>query len=68
MKKDKLHFIPMIRLVQLIPHNTKGLEFYLEKLVKCLNDEGYVIDANVINEELRYLKGEKVAWAVMDDE
>ena len=39
----------------------------MEKLIKCLENEGYVVDAKLVNERLRAINGEKVAWATMDE-
>ena len=48
--------------------DTKGKTIiYIEKLIKYLENEGYVIDAKLVNERLRAINGEEIAWAVMDE-
>lgn len=68
--KTKPYFIPILRLIELIPNGVweekPHKKEYIEKLIKYLEDEGYVIDAKLVNEKLRAINGEKVAWATMD--
>ncbi len=69
--KTKAYFIPILRLIELIPNDVweekPHKKEYVEKLIKCLENEGYVIDAKLVNERLRAINGEEIAWAVMDE-
>lgn len=69
--KEKAYFIPILRLIELVPNNVweekPHKKEYVEKLIKCLENEGYVIDAKLVNEKLRAINGEEIAWAVMDE-
>ena len=69
--KTKPYFIPILRLIELIPNSVweekPHKKEYVEKLIKCLENEGYVIDAKLVNERLRAINGEEIAWAVMDE-
>lgn len=69
--KTKPYFIPFLRLIELIPNSVweekPHKKEYVEKLIKCLENEGYVIDAKLVNERLRAINGEEIAWAVMDE-
>lgn len=69
--KEKPYFIPMLRLLEMIPFSvweeSNRMKAYMEKLIKCLTDEGYHVDAKLINERLRYFNGEKVNFATMDN-
>ena len=69
--KEKACFIPILRLFDLIPNDVwekhPHKKEYVEKLIKCLENEGYVIDAKLVNERLRAINGEEIAWAVMDE-
>lgn len=66
MNKDRICFGPMLRLIELIPKEKRGA-LYIEKLIEDLKSEGYYVDAKLVEEKLRWYKGEKVAMAVMDD-
>ena len=70
--KTKPYFIPILRLIELVPNDVweekPHKKKYVEKLIKYLEDEGYVIDAKLVNERLRAINGEEIAWAVMDEE
>ena len=69
--KEKACFIPILRLIEMIPNDVweekPHKKEYVEKLIKCLENEGYVIDAKLVNERLRAINGEEIAWAVMDE-
>ena len=69
--KTKPYFIPILRLIELIPNDVweekPHKKEYVEKLIKCLENEGYVVDAKLVNERLRAINGEEIAWAVMDE-
>jgi hypothetical protein len=69
--KTKPYFIPILRLFDLIPNDVweenPHKKEYVEKLIKCLENEGYVVDAKLVNERLRAINGEEIAWAVMDE-
>lgn len=71
-KKTKPYFIPILRLIELIPKSVweekPHKKEYVEKLIKYLENEGYVIDAKLVNERLRAINGEEISWAVMDEE
>lgn len=68
--KEKACFIPILRIIEMIPNDVweekSHKKKYVEKLIKCLENEGYVIDAKLVNERLRAINGEEIAWAVMD--
>jgi hypothetical protein len=57
----------MLRLIELLPKEKRG-EVYIEKLIEHLKTEGYYVDAKVVEDKLKWYKGEKVAMAVMDKE
>lgn len=69
--KEKACFIPILRIIEMIPNDVweekPHKKEYVEKLIKCLENEGYVIDAKLVNERLRAINGEEIAWAVMDE-
>lgn len=69
--KERACFIPILRIIEMIPNNIweekPHKKEYVEKLIKCLENEGYVIDAKLVNERLRAINGEEIAWAVMDE-
>lgn len=69
--KTKPYFIPILRLIELIPNSAweeqPHKKEYVRKLITCLENEGYVIDAKLVNEKLRAINGEEIAWAVMDE-
>ena len=69
--KTKPYFIPILRLIELVPNDVwkekPHKKEYVEKLIKCLENEGYVVDAKLVNERLRAINGEEIAWAVMDE-
>ena len=68
--KEKAYFIPMLRLIELIPNNVWDekpyKKEYIKKLISYLENEGYVVDAKLINEKLKVINGEQVALATMD--
>lgn len=69
--KDKPYFIPMLRIIEMIPYSmweyNKRADYYVKRLIECLTDEGYIVDAKLVDEKLRYYQGENVAMAVMDE-
>ena len=69
--KDKPYFIPMLRIIEMIPYSMweekPHKKEYVRKLITYLENEGYVVDAKLVNERLRAINGEKIAWAVMDE-
>ena len=69
--KEKACFIPILRIIEMIPNDVweekPHKKKYVEKLIKCLENEGYVVDAKLVNERLRAINGEEIAWAVMDE-
>ena len=69
--KERACFIPILRIIEMIPNNIweekPHKKEYVEKLIKCLENEGYVVDAKLVNERLRAINGEEIAWAVMDE-
>lgn len=69
--KEKACFIPILRIIEMIPNDVweekPHKKEYVEKLIKCLENEGYVVDAKLVNERLRAINGEEIAWAVMDE-
>ena len=69
--KEKAYFIPILRIIEMIPNDVweekPHKKEYVEKLIKCLENEGYVVDAKLVNERLRAINGEEIAWAVMDE-
>lgn len=67
--KEKAYFIPLLRLLDLVDENYKNkpsTEYYMRKLINALKDEGYVKDAQLVENVLKMFKGEPVAMAVMD--
>lgn len=69
--KERACFIPILRIIEMIPNNIweekPHKKEYVEKLINCLKNEGYVVDAKLVNERLRAINGEEIAWAVMDE-
>ena len=69
--KTKPYFISILRLIELIPNSVweekPHKKEYVRKLITCLENEGYVVDAKLVNERLRAINGEEIAWAVMDE-
>lgn len=69
--KDKPYFIPMLRIIEMIPNSVwednKRVDYYVKRLIECLTNEGYIVDAKLVDEKLRYYQGENVAMAVMDE-
>lgn len=69
--KEKACFIPILRIIEMIPNDVweekPHKKEYVEKLIKYLENEGYVVDAKLVNERLRAINGEEIAWAVMDE-
>ena len=69
--KERACFIPILRIIEMIPNNIweekPHKKEYVRKLITCLENEGYVVDAKLVNERLRAINGEEIAWAVMDE-
>lgn len=66
--KEKACFIPILRLMERISPKMweKGGRAYSEKLVACLEKEGYMGDVKLVKERIRAMNGEPVAMATMD--
>jgi hypothetical protein len=66
--KEKACFIPILRLMERISPEMweKGGRAYSEKLVACLEKEGYMGDVKLVKERIRAMNGEPVAMATMD--
>ena len=66
--KEKACFIPILRLMERISPEMweKGGRVYSEKLVACLEKEGYMGDVKLVKERIRAMNGEPVAMATMD--
>ena len=66
--KEKACFIPILRLMERITPEMweKGGRAYSEKLVACLEKEGYMGDVKLVKERIRAMNGEPVAMATMD--
>lgn len=69
--KERACFIPILRIIEMIPNSIweekPHKKEYVEKLINCLENEGYVVDAKLVNEKLRAINGEEIALAVMDE-
>ena len=70
-KKNGLHFSPMLRLLGMIinkdPSDRKRIEGYTKKLIDNLKEEGFDDDARVAEDYLKALNGEPVGMATMDE-
>lgn len=67
-EQDGLHFLPMVRLVEMIRTDEwcdRGKR-YAEKLVSALENEGYSTDARLVRNHIKYMDGEDVPMATMD--
>ena len=66
--KEKACFIPILRLMERISPEMweKGGRAYSEKLVACLEKEGYMGDVKLVKERIRAMNGEPVAMTTMD--
>ena len=65
---DGLHFLPMVRLVEMIRTDEwcdRGKR-YTEKIVSALENEGYSTDARLVRNHIKYMDGEDVPRATMD--
>lgn len=69
--KERAYFIPILRIIEMIPNDVwekhPHKKEYVEKIIKCLENEGYVVDAKLVNEKLRAINGEEIGWATMDE-
>ena len=61
-------FLPIPRLLDLIPNWDKKVEFYAMSLADRLESEGYNIDADIVRNHIKLHKGEDVAMAVQDSQ
>lgn len=65
MVQEKAKFTSILRLLEMIPFNRRT-EGYTEKLIESLKSEGYVVDAKLVDEKLKWLRGEDIPMATMD--
>lgn len=71
-EKNKLYFSAMLRLLDLLMHSNdvdkRQMIAYTKKLKDALKNEGYVIDAKIVDNYLIEMEtGKKMACAVMDE-
>lgn len=71
-EKNKLYFSAMLRLLDLLMHSNdvdkRQMIAYTKKLKDALKNEGYVIDAKIVENYLIEMEtGKKMARAVMDE-
>jgi hypothetical protein len=71
--KTKLHFTAMLRLLDMLMHSEdvdkRQMIAYTKKLIETLNNEGYVVDAKIVEKYLMEMEtGKKMARAVMDEQ
>ena len=71
-EKNKLYFSAMLRLLDLLMYSNdvdkRQMIAYTKKLKDALKNEGYVIDAKIVENYLIEMEtGNKMARAVMDD-
>ena len=70
--KTKLHFTSMLRLLDMLMYSEdvdkRQMIAYTKKLIETLNNEGYVVDAKIVEKYLMEMEtGKKMARAVMDE-
>lgn len=70
--KTRLHFTSMLRLLDMLMHSEdvdkRQMIAYTQKLINDLNQEGYVVDAKIVEGYLtEMVTGKKMARAVMDE-
>ena len=71
-EKNKLYFSAMLRLLDLLMYSNdvdkRQMIAYTKKLIETLNNEGYVVDAKIVEKYLMEMEtGNKMARAVMDE-
>jgi hypothetical protein len=71
--KTKLHFTAMLRLLDMLIYSEdvdrRQMITYTKKLINDLNQEGYVVDAKIVEGYLtEMVTGKKMARAVMDEQ
>ena len=71
-EKNKLYFSAMLRLLDLLMYSNdvdkRQMIAYTKKLIETLNNEGYVVDAKIVEKYLMEMEtGKKMARAVMDE-
>ena len=71
-EKNKLYFSAMLRLLDLLMHSNdvdkRQMIAYTKKLIETLNNEGYVVDAKIVEKYLMEMEtGKKMDRAVMDE-
>jgi rubrerythrin len=65
MEQKNAKFTSILRILEALPFNRRT-EVYVEKLIESLKNEGYVIDAKLVEEKLKWLRGEDIPMATMD--
>ena len=70
--KTKLHFSAIFRLLDMLMYSEnvdkRQMIAYTKKLIETLNNEGYVVDAKIVEKYLMEMEtGKKMARAVMDE-
>ena len=70
--KTKLHFSAIFRLLDMLMYSEdvdkQQMIAYTKKLIETLNNEGYVVDAKIVEKYLMEMEtGKKMARAVMDE-
>lgn len=66
MVQETPKFIPILRILEVTPFNKRS-EAYIEKLIENLKSEGYLTDAKLVEEKLKWMRGDDVAMATMDN-
>lgn len=64
-EEKSMKFSSILRLIEMIEPSSRS-EWYCEKLAEALDREGYKVDAKLVREHVRMMKGEKVSMAVQD--
>jgi hypothetical protein len=72
-EKTRLHFTSMLRLLDMLMYSEdvdkRQMIAYTQKLINDLNQEGYVVDAKIVEGYLtEMVTGKKMARAVMDEQ
>ena len=65
MVQENAKFTSILRILETLPFNRRT-EAYVEKLIENLRNEGYVVDAKLVEEKLKWLRGEDIPMATMD--
>lgn len=71
--KTRLYFTSMLRLLDMLMHSEdvdkRQMIAYTQKLINDLNQEGYAVDAKIVEGYLtEMVTGKKMARAVMDEQ